>query len=993
MNKNQQNKEKVLGPQIRICDINVEGISRSKAEYLSELCIEKEVDVILIQETHSATVADLKRRGKIAGYRLIAAESHPKYGIATYVRRTITNVAVLESSCHQNIFVATVKANSLTITNVYKPPETEFPTAVMKTYEHPAAYCGDFNSHSTEWGYGQDDANGEKLNMWTTMEDLKLIYDPKSKGTFHSARWNQDYNPDLCFVSCNEDGLPVGVTRQVLEGFPRSQHRPVILEFGVKIPLIDSVPRPRWNFRLANWPVFSKHLDDSIRFIPPDPGNYTHFTKLIISIAKKQIPRGFRGDYIPGWNEESSRLAEEFNETGDQTLADELLKSLDSARRERWIETVGSMSFQQSSRTAWNLLRRLGGAQFDESHRVNPSIHPNKIARRIVRLSKMPKDEKFTRDIIRQYRTLRKSTPQTGEFSRPFTIEEINTVIAQTKTGKAAGLDEIYSEFIVHFGPKTRAWLAKFFTNCMMTNKLPKIFKQAKIIAIKKPGKPPELAESYRPIALLSTVLKLFERLMYNRICDKINEIIPPEQAGFRTGRSCTDQVLALTNFIENGFQLKLKTGLVLVDLTAAYDTIWKKGLLYKFLKVIPDLTLCDLICNTLSDRFFRVHLGDKRSNTFKLNNGLAQGGVMSPLMFNLYISDLPETHARKFEYADDMAFAEQHNSITVLENNLNSDMCSLSSYFKKWRLNPSTSKTESSLFHLDNRLARAKLEVKLNNVTLNFNPTPVYLGVKLDRTLTFKPNLTKLRNKVAARNNIIGKLASSSWGAEARTLRTSALSLTYSAAEYCSPVWINSAHTALVDTQLNNTMRIITGTVKSTPINWLPALANIPPPEIRRKNALIREYRKAINSPNTPLHNDLNQPQRNRLKSRKPPLRTAAQLDKENFMVTEAWKQSWEEKGLTSPFFDFDANRTKEFSLPRKSWCGLNRIRTKHGCCNEKLFKWGFKENEACECGHPKQTIDHMIQDCSLTKFPGPLDDINRLEKTSVQWLRKLKI
>lgn len=182
----------------------------------------------------------------------------------------------------------------------------------------------------------------------------------------------------------------------------------------------------------------------------------------------------------------------------------------------------------------------------------------------------MPKDEKFTRDIIRQYKTLRKLTPQTSEFSRPFTIDEINTAIAQTKTGKAAGLDEVYSEFIVHFGPKTRAWLAKFFTNCMTTKKLPKIFKQAKIIAIKKPGKPPELAESYRPIALLSTLLKLFERLIYNRICGKINEIIPPEQAGFRAGRSCTDQVLALTNFIENGFQLKLKTGLVLVDLTAA---------------------------------------------------------------------------------------------------------------------------------------------------------------------------------------------------------------------------------------------------------------------------------------------------------------------------------------------------------------------------------------------------------------------------------------
>lgn len=78
MNRNQQNKEKVFGPQIRICDINVEGISRSKGEYLSKLCIEKEVDVILIQETHSENIMDLNRMGKIPGYRLVAAESHPK---------------------------------------------------------------------------------------------------------------------------------------------------------------------------------------------------------------------------------------------------------------------------------------------------------------------------------------------------------------------------------------------------------------------------------------------------------------------------------------------------------------------------------------------------------------------------------------------------------------------------------------------------------------------------------------------------------------------------------------------------------------------------------------------------------------------------------------------------------------------------------------------------------------------------------------------------
>lgn len=102
--------------------------------------------------------------------------------------------------------------------------------------------------------------------------------------------------------------------------------------------------------------------------------------------------------------------------------------------------------------------------------------------------------------------------------------------------------------------------------------------------------KPDHLPESYRPIALLSVAIKLYERLLYNRIVSEIEKLIPAEQAGFRKKRSCEEQVLTLTNHIEAGFQRQLKTGIVFVDLTAAYDTVWKKGLLYKLIKAVPYL-------------------------------------------------------------------------------------------------------------------------------------------------------------------------------------------------------------------------------------------------------------------------------------------------------------------------------------------------------------------------------------------------------------------
>jgi len=116
------------------------------------------------------------------------------------------------------------------------------------------------------------------------------------------------------------------------------------------------------------------------------------------------------------------------------------------------------------------------------------------------------------------------------------------------------------------------------------------------------------------------------------------------------------------------------------------------------------------------------------------------------------------------------------------------------------------------------------------------------YLGIKLDKTMTFKQHLEGVKDKLKTRNNIIGKLAGTSWGCWAlNVLRTSVLALVYSAAEYCAPVWVRSAHTKKVDVELNSTMRIISGCVRSTKVQWLPVLSNIVPTEIRRYAATVK--------------------------------------------------------------------------------------------------------------------------------------------------------
>ena len=103
----------------------------------------------------------------------------------------------------------------------------------------------------------------------------------------------------------------------------------------------------------------------------------------------------------------------------------------------------------------------------------------------------------------------------------------------------------------------------------------------------------------------------------------------------------------------------------------------------------------------------------------------------------------------------------------------------------------------------------------------------------------TPKSNLNKTALKVRTRNNILSKLAGARWGAHFDVLRQTTISVVNSVADFGSPVWLKSNHINMIDVQLNEAMRIVSGTVRASPVAWLPVLCNIIPPELRRKKSL----------------------------------------------------------------------------------------------------------------------------------------------------------
>ncbi len=140
---------------------------------------------------------------------------------------------------------------------------------------------------------------------------------------------------------------------------------------------------------------------------------------------------------------------------------------------------------------------------------------------------------------------------------------------------------------------------------------------------------------------------------------------------------------------------------------------------------------------------------------------------------------------------------------------------------------------TVSCVFHLNNREANRRLRIKFNGKRIKHDKNLKYLGVILDRSLTYRPHLKNAQKKLKSRVNIVQKLAGSSWGCSAKTLKITTQSLIMSIADYCSPVWMNSCHVKLVDTRINIALRLISGSVQSTELEWLNVLSNIAPAHI----------------------------------------------------------------------------------------------------------------------------------------------------------------
>ena len=265
------------------------------------------------------------------------------------------------------------------------------------------------------------------------------------------------------------------------------------------------------------------------------------------------------------------------------TAGDELAQALTVEQGKTWQALIENTDMTHNSNKAWSLIKKLINDPRKADQHVN--VTPNQVAHQLILNGKVPNRQRQS--------NIKRCGQENHDFDDDFTIVELQNSLKHLKNGKAAGLDEILTEEIKNFGPVTTQCVMSLLNACTRTRRLPRLWRQARVVAILKPGKDPSSPKSFRPISLLSHLYKLYERLILNRLSPIIEHGLIPEQAGFRPGKSCTAQVLNLTQHIEYGFETGKITGIVFVELYAAYDTVNHRRLLDEVYNMTRDYLMC----------------------------------------------------------------------------------------------------------------------------------------------------------------------------------------------------------------------------------------------------------------------------------------------------------------------------------------------------------------------------------------------------------------
>jgi Reverse transcriptase (RNA-dependent DNA polymerase) len=263
----------------------------------------------------------------------------------------------------------------------------------------------------------------------------------------------------------------------------------------------------------------------------------------------------------------------------------------------------------------------------------------------------------------------------TKAYNLPSSDWEFMSALRELKN-TAPRPDNIHNVMLNNLNPSSLQYLLAIYNRLWVEEVFPESWREAINIPILEPGKSKEQVSSYRPISLTSCLCKLLERMINKRLMWLLESqnLLTPEQSGFRRGRSVLDHLVRLEEYINDAFLTKQHVVAILFDLEKAYDTTWRYGILRTVHSWGIRGHLPTFITHFLTERHFRVRVGNVLSRSIYQENGVPQGSVLSVVLFEISINSITaciKKPAVSLLFVDDLTMLCRASYLSSVERQL----------------------------------------------------------------------------------------------------------------------------------------------------------------------------------------------------------------------------------------------------------------------------------------------------------------------------------
>jgi hypothetical protein len=321
---------------------------------------------------------------------------------------------------------------------------------------------------------------------------------------------------------------------------------------------------------------------------------------------------------------------------------------------------------------------------------------------------------------------------------------EVYNILKTTNIHKAMGPDNISGIILKELAVELSIPLAIIFNKSLSQGTFPSHFKRANIIPVHKSGDK-QLVSNYRPISLLPLFSKVFEKSVSVFIYNHVKHAINPAQHGFMKNRSTQTNLVCYVDFISSIIDKQGQVDSIYTDFSKAFDSVSHRRLLHKIKNYGIHGHMYDWISSYLDGRKQRVVIDNQCSSWASVTSGVPQGSLIGPLLFIIYINDLPSVlkHSKCLLYADDAKiYRHTRDDCHLLQEDLNN----VNQWCKDWKLTLNTSKC--MVISFTNKRTVNTFDYAIEGSPLARTDKVNDLGVILVSNLSFKTHISSVVNK-----------------------------------------------------------------------------------------------------------------------------------------------------------------------------------------------------------------------------------------------------